>query len=317
VDWSDLFLLLVVGQTGSIRKAAEVVGQTQSTIGRRLELLEERLGARLLVRDANGARLTEEGEIAADRALTMSRSVCDLEDIFATLDREVAGEVCISCGEALAAPFLAPRLWELGGAHPKLRVRLLTELPIKEPGSGEADVSVQYFAAKNMESVAVRLGTVHYCLFGTQKYFDVYGPVDDVAEQALSRHRVITHSAYRAQDPSWSERTEHLHGLSNFVTTTDSSACMVEAAASGAGLAVMPSYAALYDARLVVVDAPPLAKVPFWLVYRGSMRHAARVEVVNGWIKGVFERAQNPWFREEFVHPREFGGAALPRELAS
>jgi DNA-binding transcriptional LysR family regulator len=312
-DWDDLYLLLVVGQTGSLRKAAEIVGQAAPTIGRRLEVLEARLGVQLLVRGATGVTLTEEGELAADRALSMQRNVSELEDLFAKQDREVAGEVTVSCGEALAAPFLAPRLVELTRPHPKLHVRLVTEMPIKEPGSGASDVSIQYFSAKNMESVGIRLGTMHYCLFGSEAYFDVYGRPEAAIDQVLDKHRVILHSAYRSSDPGLSERAGHIHSLANFTTTTDSSAVMVEMVANGAGLAMMPSYASLFDERLIMVDSPPLAPVPFWLVFRETMRDAPRVQVVVDWIRSVFDRALNPWFREEFVPPRDFGGADIPR----
>ncbi len=314
-DWDDLFLLLVIGQTGSLRKAAELLGQTQPTIGRRLEALEQKLGVRLVERHVTGARLTAEGELAADYALSVSRTVCDLEDRFANADREIAGEVTVSCGEALAAPFLAPRLADLGGPHPKLRINLLTEWPIKEPGSGGADVSVQYFDARNMDSVGVKLGTVHYCLFGSQKYFDVYGPVDSSVDQVLSRHRVITHTAYRPKDPSYAERSEHIYGLANYVAETDSSACLVEAAISGSALAMMPSYLARYDRRLIMVDGPPLTQIRIWLVYREAMRNSARIQAVIDWIKTIFDRSRNPWFRDEFVHPRDFGDAELPRNF--
>lgn len=312
-DWDDLYLLLVVGQTGSLRKAADIVGQAAPTIGRRIETLEAKLGVQLIVRGNAGVTLTEQGELAADRALSMMRNVSELEDLFAKHDREVAGEVTISCGEALAAPFLAPRLVELIRPHPKLHVRLFTEMPVKEPGSGASDISLQYFDAKNMESIAVRLGTMHYCLFGSQRYFDVYGQPESAIDQVLSKHRVILHSAYRASDPGLSERAGHIHGLANFTTTTDSSAAMVEMVANGAGLAMMPSYASLFDDRLVMVDSPPLAQVRFWLVYREAMRDSARIQVVTDWVKSVFDRTRNPWFREEFVHPRDFGPADIPR----
>jgi DNA-binding transcriptional LysR family regulator len=314
-DWDDFYLLLVVGQTGSLRKAAEVVGQTPPNIGRRLEELEGKLGVQLLVRGTGGVTLTPEGEMVADRALTMLRNVSEIEDAFAMQDREVAGEVTISCGEALAAPFLAPRIVELAQPNPKLHVRLLTEMPIKEPGSGAADVSIQYFDAKNMESVGVKLGTVHYCLFGSQSYFDMYGPVESALDQVLEKHRVIAHTAYRGADPSFSSRAEHVHGLANFALTTDSSAGMVEMVASGAGLGMMPSFAALYDERLVMVNSPPMAQVRFYLVFRHGMRDAPRIQVVTDWIRQVFERSKNPWFRDEFLPPKDWGDADLPRNI--
>ena len=51
--------LLEVARRGSITQAARALGLTQPALTRRLQQLEEELGAELLVRGRKGATLTE------------------------------------------------------------------------------------------------------------------------------------------------------------------------------------------------------------------------------------------------------------------
>ena len=52
---------LAVVETGNLSKAAEQLHVTQSTVTTRLDVLEETLGQKLLVRSRRGAELTKAG----------------------------------------------------------------------------------------------------------------------------------------------------------------------------------------------------------------------------------------------------------------
>ncbi|MCG8444076.1 MAG: LysR family transcriptional regulator [Caulobacterales bacterium] len=302
--WGDLFLLLAVAQAGSFRKAAQQLNSTQGTLSRRVEALEDRFGTTFLRRLNSGVELTEPGELAVDYIVTMARAQWDMEEALSQFETEVMGAVTVSCGEALAVPFLSRRIKELQRAHPKLIVDLITQLPIQEPGSGASDLAVLYDEPKNLGTVTSKLGTMHYCIFGSKEYFDVYGPVNTLQE--VLNHRVIIHTHYANFDDSWSGDVESLHNFVKFCMKTDSGTCLLQATANGAALAIMPSFMGAYDDRLIMADVPPLASIRFWLAYRESQREVARIRTTTDWIKEVFNRGDNPWFRDEFVHPSEF-----------
>lgn len=53
---------LAVADTGSVTKAADAVGTTQSTVSRRIAALEKEIGTVLFARSPTGAHLTPAGE---------------------------------------------------------------------------------------------------------------------------------------------------------------------------------------------------------------------------------------------------------------
>ena len=61
LDTQDLLIFKHVADLHSISKAAEKLGYVQSNVSQRMKILEDELGARLLIRSNRGAKLTEEG----------------------------------------------------------------------------------------------------------------------------------------------------------------------------------------------------------------------------------------------------------------
>ncbi len=61
MDWSDVRIFLAVARSGSLSGAAQRLGMSQPTMGRRLRALEDSTGQRLFQRGREGFQLTDEG----------------------------------------------------------------------------------------------------------------------------------------------------------------------------------------------------------------------------------------------------------------
>ena len=61
----QLIALLTVQETGSIRAAARSLFQTQAAVTKTIKNLENDIGATLIIREARGVHLTEDGETLA------------------------------------------------------------------------------------------------------------------------------------------------------------------------------------------------------------------------------------------------------------
>ncbi len=73
---NDLLIFAHVAETGSFSRAAERIGLPKSTVSRRIAVLEERLGERLMLRTTRRLTLTELGE----QLLAHARQVADEVD---------------------------------------------------------------------------------------------------------------------------------------------------------------------------------------------------------------------------------------------
>ena len=68
MDWDNLKFFLALAETGSLSRASEKLRVDHSTVARRIEMLEQDLGVRLVERLSRSYRLTAEGERVRDRA---------------------------------------------------------------------------------------------------------------------------------------------------------------------------------------------------------------------------------------------------------
>src|SRR5467141_4135074 len=72
-SWDDLKSFLACAKHKSFRNAAEVLGLTSTTLMRRIDRLEERIGCKLLLRDQRALTLTDEGAAIIGDVMEMGR----------------------------------------------------------------------------------------------------------------------------------------------------------------------------------------------------------------------------------------------------
>lgn len=303
VDWSDLRTFYAVATAGSMNAAAEQLGVTQSAISKRLGQLELRLGARLLERSPTGIQLTEAGAEALDHVTTMMRASLSLENTLRGLETKAEGEVKLWSNDGVLAYCIAPKIPSFLAENPGLRLSILSDRNLPRQGQGYADVVVGFEQPKQAEVISFPVATLHYCAFSSRDYVNTYGAPAGLLD--VGHHRVLNHVHY-TENPGWKEKTAQIAALVEPTIITDCSASLLSATASGAGIAVMPSYAATLDGRLIALPIPPLASVKVWLSFHESARRVPRIRNVVTWMRNIFDRRTNPWFRDEFVPPSLF-----------
>jgi DNA-binding transcriptional LysR family regulator len=130
----DLVLLrsfLAVADAASITDAAERIGVTQPALSRRLQQLEEYLGAQLFERGRKGAQLTEIGRQVQIEAQGIVSRYDQLRESVFSQQRLEGGTVRMG-GGATAVSFILPgAIADFQAAHPHVRFQL------REAGSAE------------------------------------------------------------------------------------------------------------------------------------------------------------------------------------
>jgi DNA-binding transcriptional LysR family regulator len=104
----------------------------------------------------------------------------------------------------------------------------------------------------------------------------------------------------------WGERAIAFQTLTKKRIETNSSAVVVQAVKHGAGIAGLPTAILSVEPELVMLDLEPLPAAKLWLVHHRDIGNSARIQAVIGWLKAVFDPATAPWYRREFIHPRDF-----------
>ncbi len=142
-DWNDLKYLLHVYREGSTLAASRVLKLSQSTVMRRIAVVEEMLGFQLFEKSRSGYEPTA----ALERLLP---SLVALEDAHLAFDREAAlagrnlsGTVRVTAAALLVSHLLSRPLMEFRRQHPDIKIELITSDHFLDLANGEADVALR------------------------------------------------------------------------------------------------------------------------------------------------------------------------------
>lgn len=308
-DWEAAHVFLEVARSGSFRAAADKLRLSVNALRRKVDELEARMGFALLLRRANGVALTEEGARVLDAALRMEKASFDLvkaQDNTAT----GGGEVTVATTEGLGSFWLTSRLPQFRSANPNLLLNLVCAPQSADVTRLEADVAVRLDRPKSAELKISKLGRMHLMFYASRSYLAEHGM--PAAPADLAGHSVIAQAGGKGQ---WVATEPHF-----FPAGAPAGALKLRsnigsangfAIVHGAGVGVLPTYieALPMELDLVALDLVPPYPLDIWITYHADAKKIPRVRKTIEWLTEAFDSRRNPWFRDEFVHPRKFSRA--------
>ena len=291
-DWDDVRFFLAVAKTGSFSAAATQLNTKQTTVGRRIQALERRLGAKLFDRHRHGMEVTPAARGVLVQAESMLSNATSIERHLAGLDREMAGVVRVAATEGLAAQWLVPRLTELRRRHSDIVVQVIVGDQVLDLATRQADLAIRFFRPTSNQLVAARVGQFNMSIFAAPPYIEQFGlpqELDDLREHHLVDHTTL-HSL-PAMKP-WSEIIER---STNVVLRTNSSHSAMEAVKASWGMSIFPSYS---SKTANLVEAPINLNIvrDIWLVSHEETNKGARIRAVIDYIREQFRQDERDWF---------------------
>jgi DNA-binding transcriptional LysR family regulator len=303
-DWEAVRFFLQVLRHGSFRAAAESLGISPNALRRKFEDLERSLGTILVTRHIDGIRPTSEGAEILLAAKKMEEAAFGLVRARDRTVPAMSGEVRIAVTEAFGTFWLGPRLVEFQRAYPKLKVDLACAMRSADVLRLEADVAIQLTRPTNPDVKVVRLGRIHSMPAAAPSYLAIYGTPKTIDD--LRKHRLALQFA--DQTKSQENLASLFPGVpfSELVTfSTNNSTALLWAIIKGAGIGWSPTYIHVMGPNMVPVDVGAIFPHDIWLTYHPDAARVARVRRLIDWIMENFDSKMFPWFRDEFIHPRD------------
>lgn len=280
-DWDDFRFFLAVARKGSIRGAATLLGVNHSTVSRRIEAFEKKIGTRLFERLPSGYFITQAGA-------EMSQSVAKIEAEVNTIDRHVAGRdsrldgvLRVTLHDSLAQKLLMPIFVKFGRTYPEIELELEISHSMADLSKREADVAIRISNDPPDSLVGRRL--VRYAT-------STYASLDYLAQHKdMKAGQNLTWIGWgdRIPDPQW-VRDSHFPDVPARNCIGHPMA-QLEAAKAGMGLAMLPCFMA--DTEPMLRRVPPATAYPnrdIWILSHGDLRHTARIRKFTDFVaKGV------------------------------
>lgn len=144
---ADVQAFVVIADLRSIVSAANQLQLSQSAVTRRLQNLEDQLGAKLFYRESRPMTLTKEGAEVYQYAKGLLASAADMEAAL-TPGENISGDFDVGVSQSLGDISIGPALESLHRTFPKLRVRATTD---------ESTVLLQRLEKRELDVAAIVL----------------------------------------------------------------------------------------------------------------------------------------------------------------
>ncbi len=303
-SWDDLKSFLACTRYRSFRNAAEVLALTSTTLMRRIDRLEERIGCKLFLRDQSGLTLSEEGAAMIADVTEMERCAFNIFRRASQSSNDLAGTVRVAVTEGPGNFWILPRLIDFQNTYRKITVDLHCAMEQADVARLECDIAVQLEPPTSPDLIVAKLGRLHIYPFVSQEYQKLYGVPTSLLE--IKNHRIIKQNAPQVDDTAYA-RILGLTSLEGVVgIKTNSSIGVLYAVERGAGIGFLPTSSIALGAPLVAVDMDGFSHhADLWLTYHREFRNSDRHKIVIDWLKKIFDPKSYPCFRDEFIHPND------------
>ncbi|WP_114241858.1 LysR family transcriptional regulator [Dyella sp. C9] len=273
MEWSDLRVFLAIAREGSLGAAARKLGQSQPTMGRRLQALERDIGHTLFQRTSSGFVLTDEGAAVLSHAERMEDEALAVQRQLSGQENQLDGTLRITSSDWFAEVVLTPVLADFARQHPLVLVELLTDSRFFSLSRREADLAFRIRPFDEPDVVSRKLLHMPYGAYVAQGY------AEPRAGDGAGAKLITMDMAFGDMpDVAWLQRM-----LPNAQVAFRSNARAVHAqmCRRGAGVAVLPR--PLGDTldglrRLDLGEEPPTRET--WIGYHRDMRRQARLRAL-------------------------------------
>jgi len=279
MNWDDIRYFLAVVEGGSLSAAARSLAVEHSTVGRRVDMLEQQLGVRLFERLPRSWQLTEEGKALVEPARRISDGAQGfLRVVNAT--SSMAGRVRISVPPLLGSHILARHLNTLRRQLPLVKLEIVGDLQDTDLHRGEADIALRMRRPDKPDLATRPLAKIEFGLYAGREYLQT-------RRREHWEYVGYEQSMQTAPQQQWLEsqvesrsivfRSNDLHMLANAIV-------------HGVGVGVLPLFfgQSLPQLQLLSEPACPVVR-DLWLVVHPDVRRSPRVRAVADAIIQLFE----------------------------
>ncbi|MEH6436421.1 LysR family transcriptional regulator [Massilia sp. DD77] len=289
MNWDDCRYFLTVAEAGSLSAAARRLGQSHSTILRRLDKLEEALATRLFERFQSGYVLTASGEELLALLAPVGEGMDEAERRMSGRDSELQGTIRVTTTDTLLHGLLLPALAAFRQAHPGIRLQLTVDNSFLNLTRRDADVAVRPTNAPPENLIGRKLGSLKTAPYASKLY------LQRTREEGRQDHDWAAHdwvapddALARLRQARWLR--EHVPEEKH-VVSVDSLLGMTQAVEAGMGVGMLLDLLAAGRPELVQLVPPdPALDTEVWILTHPDLRRLKRIRSLTEFLHAQLSR---------------------------
>ncbi|MEM9634657.1 MAG: LysR family transcriptional regulator [Pseudomonadota bacterium] len=270
LEWADIPFVLAVCEQGSLSGAARKLGVNHSTVFRRIEGVEARVGVKLFERLSQGYVMTAAGEHFYRNALQLRDGMNTIQRELGGRDLRLEGPLRVTTTDSLIYR-LSAVVVEFQQEYPDIELDVICDTRPFDLMQRDADVALRPTSHPPDHWLGRNLLPITFATYAHKDYWHAFRekPAEDQRWVVLN-DKLNRTSMGQIMDLHRARETP--------VTTANTMMSVFNLVRSGLGLAVMPCYVCATSKDLVRIrDAPSRFNSELWLLAHPDMRRNAKV----------------------------------------
>ncbi|MCZ2723721.1 LysR family transcriptional regulator [Marinomonas sp. 15G1-11] len=239
--FSAIPVFVAVVENGSFSKAAEALGTSKSAVSKRISLLENTLGVKLLHRTTRRLSLTEAGEHYFQHAHKAIAAATEGIDAVTQLQGKPKGILKVSTPMSFGRLHLAPLVTDFLNHYPEIKLNIIMDDKKIDLVENGFDVAIRAGDMQDSTLVARRLASCRSVVCASPAYLKRHGTPSSPDE--LTQHNCIRF-AYDHYGNEWvfkkQNQCKKIKVNGNY--QVNNSEALQTAALAGLGIAKIPTF---------------------------------------------------------------------------
>ena len=283
MNWDHLQYFLALAKDGRLVVAARSLGVNHTTVSRRVQALEREIGVQLFTRNNVGFELTEAGLQLQDIAHKVEHQINGINQNSYSENTEISGTVRVGATEGFGTYIVGPILYNLSKTFPKLSIDLLSLPRIVNLSRREADIAITLQRPTRGPYIVTKLRDYELKLYASKEYLESNPEITTRSD--LDKQTFISY----VDDLLFSKELSYLDEICkpkqiSFRSTSIQS--QLQAARSGLGVAILPSFMVAPDSSLQLVLPKEIEVIrSFWMIMPNEYKKIERMNLVWDCIK--------------------------------
>lgn len=239
-DLTDLETFVAAASAGSFAAVARRMAISPAMVGRRIQALEERYGAKLIERSTRSHRLTALGEQFLEKAVAIIESVGELDELTQPSNTNLSGRIRLTAPTTLGIKHLARIISQMSVRHPDVVIEMSLSDRTVDLITGGFDLAVRIGELQSASLIARRVGTYRFACCASSDYLAKHGTPqtpDELAEaRCILNLNLVPRSRWPFQGANGERFTVEIKGNIEI----DNGEAQRAAALAGAGIIFCP-----------------------------------------------------------------------------
>lgn len=270
IDWNDIPFVLAVCETGSLSGAARKLGVNHSTVFRRIESIESKLGVKLFERLTHGYEMTTAGQHFFQKGASLESEITNIHRELSGHNFKLEGPLTVTTTDSLIH-CLSGFFKEFQECYPDIELKVLSGTRSLDLMQLDADIALRPTSTPPETWIGKSLSSISYAVYAHKNYVN---GTKGIPYESLRWIMLID----ALNKSPMNQVTKQFISAKTSITTSSALMGVFDLVKVGLGVAVLPSYLGKNCTELVEIEkADDKYNTELWLLAHPDLRKNAKV----------------------------------------